>query len=66
MPPDRLDPAAGAYYALIAICLVVTGALLTGDANTFTIAERGTVLGGVVAVLGYITWRGRSKPPPIE
>jgi hypothetical protein len=63
----RLDPASAAYYALIAICLVAFGALLTGDVKNFSIAERGTVLGGIIAVLGYITWRaGRRRPPDEE
>lgn len=60
----KLDPASAAYYALIAICLVAMGALLTGDTQNFSIAERGTVLGGIVAVLGYVTWRGARRPPP--
>jgi hypothetical protein len=56
---DKLDPTTAALYALIAVCLVAVGALLTGDVNTFTIAERGTVLGGIVAVLAGIAYFGR-------
>ena len=59
--PDRIDPGTAAYYALIAVCFTALGALLTGDLTQFTIAERGTVLGGIVAVLGYVAWRGRKK-----
>jgi hypothetical protein len=57
----RLDPSSAAYYALIAICLVAFGALLTGDIQSFSIAERGTVLGGIVAVLGFVSWRARPR-----
>jgi hypothetical protein len=63
VPPDRLDPASAAYYALIAISLVAVGALLTGDTTSFTIAERGSMLAGVVGVLGFVTWRARRRPP---
>lgn len=59
--PGHLSPSEAAYYALVAVCLVAVGALLTGDIETFTIAERGTVLGGVVAVLGYVAWRGQKR-----
>lgn len=59
----HIDPSSAAYYALIAICLVALGALLTGDVQNFSIAERGTVLGGIVAVLGYVAWRGHRKRP---
>lgn len=55
-----LNPGDAALYALIAICLVALGALLTGDTASFSIAERGTVLGGIVAVLSgvaYFGWR---------
>lgn len=59
--PDRIDPGTAAYYALIAVCFVALGAVLTGDIQAFSIQERGTVLGGIVAVLGYVAWRGRKK-----
>ncbi len=52
-----LDPKAAAQYALIAICLVLIGALLTP--GSVGLAERGTVLAGIVAVLFAIAWRGR-------
>jgi hypothetical protein len=59
--PGHLDPGDAAYYALICVCLVALGALLTGDLETFTVAERGTLLGGIVAVLGYVGWRWKRQ-----
>lgn len=62
---SRLDPSQAALYALVAISLVALGAVLTGDVDKFTIAERGTVLGGIVAVLAGVYWVGRrSKEEP--
>jgi len=58
---DHLDPSAAAYYALIAVCLVVLGGALTGDLNSFSIEARGTVIGALVAVLGYVAWRAKRK-----
>lgn len=57
----RLNPSEAALYALVAIALVALGAVLTGDTNTFSIAERGTVLGAIVAVLAGVYWAGRSN-----
>jgi putative Mn2+ efflux pump MntP len=45
----RLDPGSAALYALIAICLVLIGALITP--GTVGLNERGAVLGGIVVVL---------------
>jgi len=53
----KLDPANAALYALIAICLVMVGAILT--AGALGIAERGTVLAGAIVVLTSIAWRVR-------
>jgi hypothetical protein len=58
---DRLDPGTAALYALTAVCFVALGATLTGSTETFSIAERGTVLGGIVAVLAGIAWYGRRR-----
>jgi hypothetical protein len=55
----RLDPGSAALYALIAICLVLIGALITPGA--VGLEERGVVLTGIVAVLAAIGWRMRSK-----
>jgi hypothetical protein len=52
-----IDPRSAAQYALVAICLVLIGALLTP--GTVGITERGTVLAGIVAVLLSLAWRGR-------
>jgi hypothetical protein len=57
----RLDPASAALYALIAICLVAVGAVLTGSLDQFTLAERGTVMTAIVGVLGVIAWRGTKR-----
>jgi uncharacterized membrane protein YebE (DUF533 family) len=61
----RLTPSEAALYALVAISLIALGAVLTGSTDTFSIAERGTVLGGIVAVLAGVAYFGyRSKEPP--
>ena len=52
-----LHPSEAALWALIAICLVLIGALLTP--GSVGIAERGTVLAGIVAVLFAVGWRIR-------
>lgn len=52
-----LDPQTAALYALIAICLVLVGALITP--GTLSVDQRGPVLGGIVAVLFTIAWRRR-------
>jgi len=44
-----LDPKSAALYALVAICLVLVGALLTP--GTVGVDERGVVLAGIVTVL---------------
>jgi hypothetical protein len=51
----RLDPASAAYYALIAICLVLIGALLTP--GQVGLDQRGAILAGIVTVLFAIGWR---------
>ena len=56
----RLDPADAAYYALIAICLVLVGALITP--GTLAVEQRGPVLVGVVTVLFTVGWRARRPP----
>jgi hypothetical protein len=52
-----IDPRSAALYALIAICLVLIGALLTP--GSVPLEQRGAVLGGIVVVLGAIGWRMR-------
>jgi len=59
--PSDLDPHVAAYWALIAVALVALGAVLTGSTDSFSIAERGSVLAGIVAVLGYVAWRSRKR-----
>jgi len=53
----QLDPASAAYYALIAICLVLIGALLTP--GSVTVEQRGAVLSGIIIVLFTIALRRR-------
>ena len=55
----RLDPASAALYAIIAICLVLIGALITP--GTVGIAERGSVLAAIAAILLAIGWRIRRR-----
>ena len=53
----QLDPPSAAFYALIAICLVLIGALLTP--GSVTIEQRGAVLSGIIIVLFTIALRRR-------
>jgi hypothetical protein len=56
----NLDPGSAALYAIVAICLVLLGAILT--AGPVSIAERGSVLAAIAAILLAIAWRGRRAP----
>ena len=56
---QRLDPQSAALYAIIAICLVLVGALITP--GTLSVEQRGPVLAGIVAALFAIAWRTRSR-----
>lgn len=53
----KLDPASAALYAIIAICLVLVGGLLT--AGSLTAEQRATLLAGIVGVLIGIGWLRR-------
>jgi uncharacterized membrane protein YfcA len=56
----NLDPASAALYAIIAICLVLVGAILTQ--GILSIEQRSSVLAAIVAVLGGIAiWSRRMK-----
>jgi hypothetical protein len=57
-----LDPSGAALYAIIAISLVMVGALITP--GTLTVDQRGPVLAGIVTVLFAIGWRVHRRPPP--
>lgn len=48
-----------ALWALIAICFVLIGALLTP--GTVGVAERGSILAAIAAVLFAIGWRIRRR-----
>ena len=56
---SHLTPAAAAQYALIAICLVLVGAVLTP--GTVGVNERAVVLTGIATVLFAIAWRGKRE-----
>lgn len=51
----KLDPGAAALYAIIAICLVLVGAILTP--GSVGVNERGAILGAIAAILIAIGWR---------
>ena len=55
----HLTPKAAAQYALIAICLVLVGAILTP--GQVGVNERGAVLAAIATVLFAITWRGSKE-----
>jgi hypothetical protein len=52
-----LDPHEAALWALIAICLVLLGAILTP--GSVGINERGALLGAMAGILLAIGWRVR-------
>jgi hypothetical protein len=64
MPPDRLDPQSAAQYAIIAVALIMIGALLT--TGVVSIEQRAVVLGGVFTALFAIAWRKKRKGPPTD
>jgi hypothetical protein len=55
----KLDPHDAAYWALIAICLVLIGAILTPGA--VGVDERAAILAAIAALLLAIGIRGRRK-----
>jgi drug/metabolite transporter (DMT)-like permease len=57
-----LDPATLALLAIIAICLVLVGAILTP--GPVGVNERGALLGAIAAVLFAIGWRIRRSREP--
>lgn len=57
--PSDLNPQDAAFWALIAICLVLIGALITP--GTVGLDERGVVLAGIVTVLFAIGLRSRRR-----
>jgi len=56
---SHLNPESAALYAIVAICLVLLGALLTP--GTLSIEQRGPVLAGIVTVLFGVAWRARAR-----
>ena len=56
-----LDPHDAALWAPIAICLVLVGAILTANSEGLNIAERGSMLAAITAVLLGIGWRIRRR-----
>ena len=55
----KLDPSSAALYALIAISLVLVGAILTP--GSVSIDQRGAILGAIAALLLAIAWRSWRK-----
>jgi hypothetical protein len=55
----KLDPHEAALWAIIAICLVLLGAILTP--GSVGINERGALLGAMAAVLLAVGWRIRRR-----
>jgi hypothetical protein len=56
---ERHDPEDLAYLAIIGISLVLIGAILTP--GTVGIAERGSVLAGIVGALFLVAYRYRKR-----
>ena len=54
----KLDPGSAALYALVAICLVLIGAILTP--GTVGVNERGAILAAIAAVLLAVGLRIRA------
>jgi hypothetical protein len=57
----RLDPESASYYAIVAICLILIGALITPGA--LDTASRGSVLAAVVGTLFLVAYRFRRRHP---
>lgn len=55
----HLTPKSAAQFALIAICLVLVGAILTP--GQVGVNERGAVLAAIATVLFAIAWRGSKE-----
>ena len=56
---NHLDPEAAALYAIVAICLVLIGAIVTP--GTLSVEQRGPVLAGVITALFGVAWRWRKR-----
>jgi hypothetical protein len=56
----HLDPASAALYALIAVCLVLIGAILTP--GTVSVDQRAAILAAIAAVLFAISRLQRRSP----
>lgn len=54
-----MTPSTAAYWAVIAICFVLIGAVLS--AQNLSVEQRGTVLGGIFAALAFVGWRHRHQ-----
>jgi hypothetical protein len=57
---NRLDPESAALYAVVGICLVLIGAVLTPGA--VSIEQRGAILAGIITALFGVAWRWRKRP----
>jgi hypothetical protein len=56
-----LDPHDAALWAVIAICLVLVGGIITANAEGLGIGERGALLGAIAGILMAIGWRIRAS-----
>jgi hypothetical protein len=54
-----INPADAALYAIVAICFVLIGAVLTLGA--LPVEQRATVLGSIFVALATVAWRYRRK-----
>ena len=57
----RLDAHEAALWAVIAICLVLVGGIITANADGLGVGERGALLGAIAGILMAIGWRIRSS-----
>lgn len=58
-----LDPPSAAQYALVAVVLVLLGAILTPGEHV-TVEQRAVVLAGMVSALFAVAWRRRIDRGP--
>jgi energy-converting hydrogenase Eha subunit C len=55
----KLDAHDAALWAIIAICLVLVGGILTVNDEGLGVAERGSLLAAIAGVLFAVGWRIR-------
>jgi energy-converting hydrogenase Eha subunit C len=55
----KLDAHEAALWAIIAICLVLVGGVITANAEGLGVGERGALLGAIAGILLAVGWRIR-------